>query len=115
MTIIKYQNLTFILLCLVCYGVCYDSNHNSASKDHNTVVDTVTGNIRYEPKWSSLDKRPLPQWYDDAKVGIFDHSLGSVFGAKFPFRMVLVSMEGTEDEELCSFYEEELPSELDLC
>ncbi|CAL4059919.1 unnamed protein product, partial [Meganyctiphanes norvegica] len=28
---------------------------------------------RYTPDWSSLDSRPLPQWYDDAKVGIFIH------------------------------------------
>ncbi|XP_013106026.1 putative alpha-L-fucosidase [Stomoxys calcitrans] len=28
---------------------------------------------KYEPKWSSLDKRPLPTWYDEAKVGIFIH------------------------------------------
>ncbi|XP_023296903.2 putative alpha-L-fucosidase [Lucilia cuprina] len=28
---------------------------------------------KYEPKWSSLDKRPLPSWYDEAKVGIFIH------------------------------------------
>uniref|UniRef100_A0A1A9ZKH0 Putative alpha-L-fucosidase n=1 Tax=Glossina pallidipes TaxID=7398 RepID=A0A1A9ZKH0_GLOPL len=30
-------------------------------------------NIRYEPTWSSLDRRPLPSWYDEAKVGIFIH------------------------------------------
>ncbi|XP_033160517.1 putative alpha-L-fucosidase [Drosophila mauritiana] len=28
---------------------------------------------RYQPNWASLDQRPLPQWYDDAKVGIFLH------------------------------------------
>lgn len=28
---------------------------------------------KYEPDWSSLDKRPLPRWYDEAKVGIFIH------------------------------------------
>ncbi len=28
---------------------------------------------RYEPKWESLDKRPAPQWYLDAKFGIFIH------------------------------------------
>ncbi|XP_050730393.1 alpha-L-fucosidase-like [Eriocheir sinensis] len=28
---------------------------------------------RYEPTWSSLDTRPLPSWYDEAKVGIFLH------------------------------------------
>ena len=27
----------------------------------------------YEPKWESLDKRPCPQWYLDAKFGIFIH------------------------------------------
>ena len=28
---------------------------------------------RYAPFWLSLDSRPLPQWYDDAKFGIFIH------------------------------------------
>jgi alpha-L-fucosidase len=27
----------------------------------------------YEPKWESLDKRPCPEWYQDAKFGIFIH------------------------------------------
>lgn len=27
----------------------------------------------YQPNWDSLDKRPLPKWYDDAKIGIFIH------------------------------------------
>ena len=27
--------------------------------------------VRYEPNWASLDTRPLPTWYDEAKVGIF--------------------------------------------
>src|SRR6266851_5781418 len=27
----------------------------------------------YEPSLESLDKHPLPQWYADAKVGIFIH------------------------------------------
>ncbi|CAN9503810.1 unnamed protein product [Ophioblennius macclurei] len=28
---------------------------------------------RYTPDWTSLDSRPLPAWYDEAKVGIFIH------------------------------------------
>ncbi|KAE8282188.1 Tissue alpha-L-fucosidase [Larimichthys crocea] len=28
---------------------------------------------RYTPDWVSLDARPLPSWYDEAKVGIFVH------------------------------------------
>lgn len=28
---------------------------------------------QYSPDWESLDSRPLPSWYDDAKFGIFIH------------------------------------------
>jgi alpha-L-fucosidase len=27
----------------------------------------------YQPKWESIDKRPIPRWYTDAKFGIFIH------------------------------------------
>ncbi len=27
----------------------------------------------YTPDWESLDSRPLPSWYDEAKIGIFMH------------------------------------------
>jgi len=30
-------------------------------------------NAKYTPDWESLDSRPLPEWYDKAKVGIFMH------------------------------------------
>lgn len=36
-------------------------------------MSSVKENIRYEPTWDSLDARPLPDWYDDAKIGIFIH------------------------------------------
>ncbi|KAH7704348.1 Protein W03G11.3 [Aphelenchoides avenae] len=28
---------------------------------------------KYQPTWESLDARPLPRWYDEAKFGIFSH------------------------------------------
>lgn len=28
---------------------------------------------QYAPTWASLDSRPLPPWYDEAKIGIFIH------------------------------------------
>ena len=28
---------------------------------------------QYQPTWESLDKRPIPEWYDNAKFGIFIH------------------------------------------
>ncbi|XP_064601695.1 alpha-L-fucosidase-like [Liolophura sinensis] len=31
------------------------------------------GKAQYQPNWESLDSRPLPDWYDDAKIGIFIH------------------------------------------
>uniref|UniRef100_A0A1E1XA71 Putative alpha-L-fucosidase n=1 Tax=Amblyomma aureolatum TaxID=187763 RepID=A0A1E1XA71_9ACAR len=34
------------------------------------VVPSVS---RYAPNWPSLDGRPTPKWYDDAKIGIFLH------------------------------------------
>jgi len=33
----------------------------------------IVNGDRYDPNWDSLDKRPLPKWYDDAKIGIFLH------------------------------------------
>ena len=32
-----------------------------------------TTSAPYEPTWESLDARPLPQWYDDVKLGIIIH------------------------------------------
>ncbi|KAF5277103.1 hypothetical protein FQA39_LY06341 [Lamprigera yunnana] len=29
--------------------------------------------VIYEPTWESIDSRPLPSWYDEAKIGIFLH------------------------------------------
>lgn len=31
----------------------------------------LTLSVRYDPTWESLDKRPIPKWYDEAKIGIF--------------------------------------------
>ncbi len=28
---------------------------------------------QYTADWDSLDSRPLPEWYDQAKIGIFMH------------------------------------------
>ncbi|XP_053625758.1 tissue alpha-L-fucosidase-like [Plodia interpunctella] len=37
-------------------------------------VTVASGNEkRYKPEWSDLDTRPLPEWYDKAKIGIILH------------------------------------------
>lgn len=34
---------------------------------------TASVNAQYKPTWESLDKKPVPEWYKDAKFGIFIH------------------------------------------
>ncbi len=34
-------------------------------------LDRVAAKRRYEPAWESIDARPAPQWYLDAKFGVF--------------------------------------------
>ena len=34
---------------------------------------SAAGQTRYQPTWESLDKRPTPSWFTDAKFGIFIH------------------------------------------
>ncbi|KAI8745452.1 alpha-L-fucosidase [Biomphalaria glabrata] len=37
------------------------------------ILISFAGVYCYEPNWDSLDTRPIPSWYDDAKLGIFIH------------------------------------------
>jgi len=34
---------------------------------------TLAGQTRYQPNWESIDTRPTPAWYQDARFGIFIH------------------------------------------
>ena len=47
------------LLLIYCIAVCS--------------VSSASGTDRYEPTWESLDQRENPQWFADAKFGIFIH------------------------------------------
>ena len=47
-------------------------------------LNLIYGHAKYTPDWDSLDSRPLPTWYDEAKIGIFMHfGPYSVPGTKF--------------------------------
>ena len=51
----------------------------------------------YTPDWESLDKRPVPSWFEDAKFGIFIHwGLYSVPGwsPKGTYSEVMMPMSG---------------------
>lgn len=42
-------------------------------ESHEILWPIKTEINHYSPTWDSLDSRPLPTWYDDAKIGIFIH------------------------------------------
>lgn len=45
-----------------------------ASRAEGTGTGMGTGNAgKYQPNWPSLMTRPLPQWFDDSKIGVFMH------------------------------------------
>jgi alpha-L-fucosidase len=37
------------------------------------VAELAIAQKRYEPNWASIDSRPIPSWFEDAKFGIFIH------------------------------------------
>ncbi|KAL2734508.1 alpha-L-fucosidase [Vespula maculifrons] len=45
--------------------------NNQKERDLLPIQDS--NQFKYDPTWDSLDARPLPAWYDDAKFGIFIH------------------------------------------
>src|SRR5690242_7116520 len=47
----------------------YDGRRNSLLKD----VDKVAQEGPFQPNWESLEKYKVPEWYQDAKFGIFIH------------------------------------------
>jgi len=65
---------------------------------------------RYQPNWESIDSRPLPEWYDDAKVGIFIHwGVFSVPSFGFPSEWFWYSWEGKHDRECVEFMKKNFP------
>nr|XP_018901914.1 PREDICTED: alpha-L-fucosidase [Bemisia tabaci] len=55
----------FLIQCNFISGLC---DLTSTTPCNNEIDSTP-----YKPTWESLDKRPLPTWYDEAKFGIFVH------------------------------------------
>lgn len=45
----------------------------AAAAAASSVLKAETPRQRYDPNWASLDTRQLPEWYEDAKFGIFIH------------------------------------------
>ena len=63
---------------------------------------------QYQPTWDSLDKRPLPDWYDEAKVGIFMH-WGVYSVPSFGSEWFWYRWKGTKDPAYSEFMEKNYP------
>jgi len=37
------------------------------------IAASIAANAQYQPNWDSIDKRPTPAWFTEAKFGIFIH------------------------------------------
>jgi len=71
-----------------------------------SVVGVVTA--EYEPNWVSLDARPLPSWYDEAKFGIFLH-WGVYSVPSFGSEWFWDRWQGKLEEEYVDFMNENYP------
>jgi len=67
-----------------------------------------TASAQYEPNWKSIDSRPLPQWFDEAKVGIFLH--WGVFSVpSFKTEWFWWYWKGARDKDTVEFMEKNYP------
>ena len=67
-----------------------------------------TALARYQPNWNSIDSRPLPQWFDEAKVGIFLH--WGVFSVpSFGSEWFWYSWKGAREPAYIAFMEKNYP------
>lgn len=64
---IKHTAVLFLILLI---QTSADKFFNNNIDDSSSIKNKLSS---FKPKWSSLDNRPLPSWYDEAKIGIFIH------------------------------------------
>ncbi|KAI5638558.1 alpha-L-fucosidase domain-containing protein [Phthorimaea operculella] len=70
------MKLLIILLCSTVRADLRLDAYNVIARgadDIDMKTEVINAKKRYSPEWSDLDTRPLPQWYDAAKIGIFLH------------------------------------------
>jgi alpha-L-fucosidase len=74
-----------MLIPYVCVALVLTTSITAKNHNYESVAKFKVD--RYEPNWESLDQRPIPDWFDEAKIGIFLHwgvfSVPSFIGAWF--------------------------------
>jgi alpha-L-fucosidase len=62
----KYRLLLWITLCLLCFSVARSKAQNAENKNKKQ-------SVVFEPTWESLTQHNIPDWFQDAKFGIYFH------------------------------------------
>ncbi|XP_042189257.1 plasma alpha-L-fucosidase-like [Callorhinchus milii] len=66
-----------------------------------------------DPNWGPIDSRPLPEWFDRAKFGVFIH--WGVFSVpSYGSEWFWYYWQKAEADTLCGVYGQELPSGVQL-
>ena len=65
--------LVVLLLIIITGSGWLNPKETSCPSLLSAVVAAEAKNYHYDATWESLDTRPLPSWYDEAKIGIFVH------------------------------------------
>ncbi|MFL6354876.1 MAG: alpha-L-fucosidase, partial [Bryobacteraceae bacterium] len=86
-----------LLLPYVVFAQGYERGYADKVESAVQAVDTANAHGRYQPSWESLKQYKIPDWYQDAKFGIFIHwgvySVPAFESEWYPRNMY---MEGTE-------------------
>lgn len=70
--------VSVVLFVILLFADNYDAKTSESEREPQVISSSHKKNRpasksglkdKYQPTWESLDARPLPQWYDDAKVG----------------------------------------------
>ncbi|XP_042864379.1 alpha-L-fucosidase-like isoform X2 [Penaeus japonicus] len=73
----RWSLIHVMAFCMFASSVFAILSHQGLGRIMRTMqlqqVDPGLADAKYAPTWESLDSRPLPAWYDGAKVGIFIH------------------------------------------
>ncbi|XP_050666579.1 tissue alpha-L-fucosidase [Leptidea sinapis] len=63
------------LYSIACLIFCITGASLGDQEQNNIVIESYNEQVskKYSANWNDLDSRPLPEWYDKAKIGIFLH------------------------------------------
>jgi len=58
-----------VISALSSFNIPHIISANDNQTIHKKLIKQTKNFKKFEPTWESLDARPLPEWYDNAKIG----------------------------------------------